>query len=304
MSRFDRLTLLETFIRIAERGSMTAAADDLGLSQPAVSRQLLELERQLGADLMRRTTHSLALTEEGEALMGEARDLLRGWDKIGERINNDADLSGPIRVVAPIALGQRHALSGAIAFQQAHPNVSVSWKLTDAPIRFDEEGCDCWIKVGTVPDDRLVVRTIGYVERIVVAAPEFAERAGSDLSKLPWVTLNPFEGERVVLFERGGRKQSFRAVSRMNTNDILAQTEAVLAGLGAGIVPRWFVMGDLASGRLVELKPGLNARALPVSIATAATISRPKRVDAFVQAMSAWLRAKIPFTTEGAGVGG
>ena len=295
MSRFDRLTLLETFVRIAERGSMTSAATDLGLSQPAVSRQLIELERQLGTELMRRTTHSLALTEEGEALMSEARDLLRRWDKIGERIAGDEELSGPIRAVAPIALGQRHAIRGAINFQHDHPGVTVSWTLTDAPIRFDEEGCDCWIKVGNVPDDRLVVRTIGHVERIVVASTAFADKVDCDLTTLPWVTLSPFEGERIILFDTEGTEQSFRAVSRLVTNNIYAQTEAALSGIGVAVLPRWFILEDLKAGRLVELSSTLKARSLPISIATAATRSRPRRVDAFVQAMTAWLETNIPF---------
>ncbi|MEM9013426.1 MAG: LysR family transcriptional regulator [Pseudomonadota bacterium] len=301
MSRFDRLTLLETFVRIAERGSMTSAAADLGLSQPAVSRQLIELERQLGTELMRRTTHALALTEEGEALMGEARALLRGWEKIGERIAGDEALAGPIRAVAPIALGQRHAIRGAIAFQHAHPDVTVSWTLTDAPIRFDEEGCDCWIRVGDVPDDRLVVRTIGHVERIVVASPAFADHVDGDLTALPWVTLSPFEGERIALWNSQGDEHAFRATSRLVTNNIHAQTAAVLSDIGAAIVPRWFILEELRDGRLIELSTTLAARSLPISIATAATRSRPRRVDAFVQAMTAWLETNIPLKTDSRG---
>ncbi|MEL7139291.1 MAG: LysR family transcriptional regulator [Pseudomonadota bacterium] len=297
MSRFDRLTLLTTFVRIAERGSMTAAASDLGLSQPAVSRQLIELERQLGVELIHRTTHSLALTEEGRTLMGEARMLLRGWEEIGERIAGEDALAGPIRAVAPIALGQRHAARAAIVFQQAHPEVTVSWTLTDTPIRFDEEGCDCWIRVGDVPDDRLIVRTIGHVERIVVGAPRFAEAVGGDLSDLPWVTLGPFEGDRIALWDDWGESCSFRGDARLETNNIHALTEAVLAGIGVAIVPRWFVEEEIAARRLIEIAPGLRARSLPISIATAATRSRPRRVDAFVKAMTEWLEENLPLVS-------
>ncbi|MEO1317156.1 MAG: LysR family transcriptional regulator [Pseudomonadota bacterium] len=297
MSRFDRLTLLATFVRIAERGSMTAAASDLGLSQPAVSRQLIELERQLGVELIHRTTHSLALTEEGRTLMGEARVLLRGWEEIGERIAGEDALAGPIRAVAPIALGQRHAVRAAVAFQQAHPEVTVSWTLTDTPIRFDEEGCDCWIRVGDVPDDRLVVRTIGHVERIVVGAPRFAEVVGGDLSDLPWVTLGPFEGDRIILWDERGERRSFRGDARLETNNVHALTEAVLAGIGVAIVPRWFVEEEIAASRLIEIAPGLRARNLPISIATASTRSRPRRVDAFVKAMTEWLEENLPLVS-------
>ncbi|MEO1725043.1 MAG: LysR substrate-binding domain-containing protein, partial [Pseudomonadota bacterium] len=252
---------------------------------------------QLGVELIHRTTHSLALTEEGRTLIGEARMLLRGWEEIGERIAGEDALAGPIRAVAPIALGQRHAVRAAIAFQQTHPEVTVSWMLTDTPIRFDEEGCDCWIRVGGVPDDRLVVRTIGHVERIVVGAPRFAEAVGGDLSDLPWVTLGPFEGDRIVLWDDRGERRSFRGDARLETNNIHALTEAVLAGIGVAIVPRWFVEEEIAARRLIEIAPCLRARSLPISIATAATRSRPRRVDAFVKAMTEWLEENLPLVS-------
>ena len=272
---------------------MTAAAADLGVSQPAVSRQVTELERRLGVELIRRTTHSLALTEEGRTLMGEARALLQGWEGIEDRIRGAEDLRGPIRVVAPIALGQRHAIRAAIAFQEDHPGVSLFWTLTDEVIRFDEEGCDCWIKVGDVSDDRLVVRTLGHVERLVVGSSAFADHVGGDLADLPWITLGPYEGERIVLWQADGTERAFRAITRTGTNNIHAQTEAVIAGLGIGILPRWFVSEELGEGRLIDMAPTLRARSLPVSIATAATRARPRRVNTFVEAMSEWLAQNV-----------
>ena len=101
----DRLTLLETFIRIAERGSISAAASDLGLSQPSASRQLAELETRFGLQLIRRTTHSMALTAAGQALLRDAREIVSAWNSIEERHGLAGGLvKGPLRVVAPVAL--------------------------------------------------------------------------------------------------------------------------------------------------------------------------------------------------------
>ena len=293
MSRFDRLSLLATFVRTAERGSLTAAARDLGVSQPSVTRQLNELERRLGVELMHRTTHGLALTEDGRVLLSDARGILAAWDGIEERAAPSDHVSGAIRVVAPIALGQRHLIEGVLAFQREHPDVSVIWHLTDRPIRFDEEGCDCWFRVGPVPDDTLVVRTLGRVERIVVATPDYAAHVGKHLTALPWITLTPYEGERMRLWDADGVEHTIEVGSRMATNNVFAQWQAVLAGMGLAIMPRWFILDELSEGRVINMAPGLEAQRLPINVATSSTRARPKRLELFIDVMSSWARANI-----------
>ena len=99
------MTLLATFLRIAERGSISAAARDLGLSQASASRQLADLEQRLGVPLIRRNTHSLALTEQGESCLADARSLLAGWEALTDRVAEDqTQLRGPLRIIAPVAL--------------------------------------------------------------------------------------------------------------------------------------------------------------------------------------------------------
>ncbi len=120
----DRLALLTTFARIAERGSISAAARDLGFSQASASRQLAELERRLGVQLIQRTTHRLALTQSGADCLSDARGLLDGWEALVERFaGEDSAVRGGLKIVAPIALGQRHLAEAALRFQQAHPAV-------------------------------------------------------------------------------------------------------------------------------------------------------------------------------------
>ena len=126
MKSLDRLGLLETFVRIAERGSSSAAARDLGLSQASASRQLRELETRLGAVLANRTTHDFALTSAGVALLADARVALSNWEALEERHTGGDDVRGPLRIVAPIALGQTLLADMAVAFQAEHPAVSIS----------------------------------------------------------------------------------------------------------------------------------------------------------------------------------
>ena len=292
----DRLTLLETFVRIADAGSISAAARDLGLSQPSASRQLAELEARLKTQLIRRTTHSLVLTDAGTDLLADARQMIDGWEALSEKhIDSDGELRGNLKVIAPIALGQLHLAGIAWRFQQAHPAVKITWQLDDEPIRFAEAGCDCWIKVGPVPDDSLVVRSLGTVERLLVAAPSLVDEHGLPRSpkaaeKLPLAELEPFEGGRIPLTNQTKREQTIRPEARLQTNNIFALKEAALMGLGMAVMPRWFVAAELERGELVDILPNWRAPSLDIHVAYLPGRHQTVRLKTFLET----LREEVP----------
>ncbi|MEM1429261.1 MAG: LysR family transcriptional regulator [Pseudomonadota bacterium] len=293
-SRSDRLALLETFVRIAERNSLSAAARDLGTSQPSVSRQLAALEARLGVVLVRRTTHDATLTPDGLALLADARRLIGEWDAIAERYADDDTLTGKIRVIAPVALGQSLFIQAASRFLKEHPGVTIDWRLRDDPIRFAEEGCDCWLKVGPVPDDTLVVRELARVERLVVATPACRDAyEATDLEAWPWLTLGPFEGSRIELWDETGAAQAFSVAPKLASDNIFAVREAVVQGVGVAIMPHWFVAQHLRAGTLVDAAPGFRAQRLPVNLALAAGTRRPARVEQFCACMQSWCRDNL-----------
>ncbi|MGD1858147.1 MAG: LysR family transcriptional regulator [Leptolyngbyaceae cyanobacterium] len=292
----DRLTLLETFVRIADAGSISAAARDLGLSQPSASRQLAELESRFKTQLMRRTTHDLSLTAAGAELLLDARQLLDQWEAIEENyLQAETMLQGKLSAIAPIALGQLHLLDIVLRFQQRYPLIDLSWQLQDEPIRFAEVGCDCWIKIGPVPDESLIVESLGQVERIVVAAPTLLDSHGtleqpSDLERLPFVALAPFEGGRIPLTNTQGKKVVVTPQARMTTNSITALHKATVAGLGASVMPRWFIEEDLAQQRLADLFPQWRAPRLTINVASLPGRYRPRRLKEFLNV----LRKEVP----------
>lgn len=287
----DRLALLETFVRIADRGSISRAARDLGLSQGSASRQLKDLEDRLGVQLVRRTTHSLALTQAGLELLGDARDLVARWGALEERHAGDGEvLQGPLRVVAPVAFGQLQLVDIAISFQLAHPGVALDWRLEDEPIRFAEVGCDCWIKVGPVPDEGLIVRRLARVERMLACTPEVAARLAQagpgGVEDLPFVTLSPFEGTKIRLSRDDGTSLDVQAASVLSTNNIMALRRSVVRGLGAAVMPRWFIADELARGTLVDLLPGWRAATLDLNVAFLPARRQPRRLSAFLEALA------------------
>ncbi|MEM9304356.1 MAG: LysR family transcriptional regulator [Pseudomonadota bacterium] len=284
----DRLTLLETFVRIADAGSISGAARDLGLSQPSASRQLVELESRLKTQLIRRNSHSLALTEAGVALLADARRMLSSWEALEEaHLAGQGELRGALKVVAPIALGQLHLARLAWQFQLEHPQVSLNWLLEDDPIRFSELGCDCWIKVGPVPDERLIVRPLGEVERLLVASAPFMSRHGQPrtlkaAAMLDLVALAPFEGGTIPLTGSDGERASIEPSLRTSSNNIMAVKEAVAMGVGMAVLPRWFISEELDRGRLVEVLPGWRAQSLVIHVAHAPGRHQPRRLGAFL----------------------
>ena len=289
----DRLSLLQTFVRIADAGSISAAARTMGLSQPSVSRQLSELESRFKSQLMRRTTHTLSLTEAGAELLSDARRILEEWEALEEKHLEPEDvLRGKLKVIAPVALGQLYLLDTVLQFQRQHPSLSLSWQLEDQTICFAEVGCDCWVKIGLVPDESLTVEPLGQVERLVVVTPELLEEYGklktpTDLEKLPCVALEPFEGGRIPLTNLQGKTVMVLPYVRMTTNNIFALRKATLAGIGISVLPRWFIEEDLQSQKLVDLLPHWRAPKLTIHVASLSGRYRPRRLKSFLAVLRA-----------------
>jgi molybdate transport repressor ModE-like protein len=284
---FDRLNLLNTFVRIADSGSISAAAKDLGISQPSASRHLVELETSFKTQLIRRNTHSLALTDSGDELLKDARLMLADWEALEEKfINVEKEVKGSLKVVAPIALGQLHLARIATEFQLAHPNVNLSWQLEDSQIRFTELGCDCWIKIGNIEDDTLIVKQIGSVTRILVGSPTLISEPIKDeidlVQKYPIVSLSPFEAQEVPLSKQGIIK-NLRFKSAMQTNNIFAVKEACKLGLGLSVMPTWFIQEELQTQLLINVLPEWYAPELPIHIAYLPNKHQPLRLRLFVE---------------------
>ncbi|MEM8505628.1 MAG: LysR family transcriptional regulator [Cyanobacteria bacterium P01_D01_bin.1] len=292
----DRLTLLQTFVQIADAGSISAAARVLGLSQPSVSRQLAELESRFKSQLMRRTTHDLSLTVAGVELLADARRLLDEWEALEERhLESTGTMKGRLKVVAPVALGQLYLLDKVLEFQQQHPSISLSWQLEDGDIRFAEIGCDCWVKIGPVSDDSLIAEPLCKVERLAVAAPALLKsyrkfNSPAVLAELPCVALSPFEGGRIPLTNTKGKTVTVAPSVRMATNNIFAVRQATLAGLGFSVMPRWFVAKALERQQLVDVLPSWRAPRLTINVASLPGRHRPLRLRRFLEV----LRETVP----------
>ena len=288
----DRLALMETFVRIVDAGSLSAAAPLLQATQPTISRRLAALEKMLGVRLLQRSTHAIRLTVDGERCYTRAKELLADWaafeaDLVGAR----HEPHGSLRVVVPHAFGQDKFVTPLVRFLRAHPRVTVEWLLRDEVRDFIAGGIDCAIQVGEPSDPSVVAIKVGQVPRIVVAAPSLlagnpVPQDASALQALPWLSLGTYYTTELVLrHELTGATTSVKMQPRMSTDSLYALRSAAIEGLGACAASAWLLADDLEQGRLVHLAPNWRAAQLPVFLIYPHARHYPSRLLRFVEAM-------------------
>jgi DNA-binding transcriptional LysR family regulator len=203
VSTADRMMLVETFVRIVDAGSLSAAARLLETTQPTISRRLKTLEKSLGVRLLQRSTHAMKLTDDGMRCYTRAKELIAGWQEFESEIRGAGDEPvGLLRVIAPHAFGQQQLVAPLAEYLKRYPKMTVDWTLHDRTPDFIAEGIDCAIRVGDIPDPSVVAIRLGEVPRIVVCAPSVLEGRGcrrirSQLASLPWIAVH-------LLPQRGG----------------------------------------------------------------------------------------------------
>jgi DNA-binding transcriptional LysR family regulator len=254
-TRMDRLAVMETFVRVLESGSFSAAAKHLNVGQPAVSKSIARLEERVGVCLLVRSPRGLMPTEAGQHFYERARRAIEeSDDAILEARGANAGLVGRLRVSAAVTFARLHLVPLLSAFLAEHPNLSIDLILDDRTIDLMEEGIDIGLRFGPLQDSSLTGRKVATNRRLVVGAPAYFERAG--------VPTTPAEliGHAAVICtqDRGGSDTwSFRqgnteiAVSisgRLRVSASEGLRAAVLGGMGFAITSQWMFAPELACG--------------------------------------------------------
>lgn len=252
----DDLNALAVYAKVVERESFTRAAEDLGLSKSAISKQIARLEDRLGARLLNRTTRKLAPTEVGRAFYERCRRIVAEAEE-AERAVTDLSSAprGRLRVAAPMSFGILHLGPLLPAFMQRYPEVEVDIVLNDRRVDLIEEGFDLAVRIADLPDSSLIAKKLAPARRRVVATPDYWDRrgrpshprdlAGHDCLRyayLPNPNEWPFEGPE------GPFTQKVSGPMIANNGDVLRQV--ALGGLGVLMTPTFFCGEELADGRL------------------------------------------------------
>ena len=278
---------LETFVRIADGGGVTAAATALGISPATASHRLARLEGRLGVTLFHRSSRRVALTDEGATFLERVRPVLESLREAELEIGgHGGELRGHLRVtLAPWVLA-RFVLPRLAAFQAEHPALSIEFLAVDRTVALVEEGQDCAVRVGRLEDSALVARRIADNRRLLCASPAYLEahgtpRSAAELAAHRWTCL-PWQ--RVWSLAGGaGRARAVTSERTLLVSSSDALTEAALHGLGVAVKSRLAVLDELAAGRLVEVLPGALAEAdAPIWAVRAPAVRPSRKVDAFL----------------------
>ena len=274
MDRSDvTLERMRTFVRVAERGSLSAVARELGAGQSTVTRHLRELEAALGAVLLSRTTRRVTLTDEGSRFYDRCVPILRQVEQAGDEVRQARGAaSGTVRMSCTAAFGVLHASRLVFAFQDRHPGIAVDLGLTDERVDLVRDGIDLAIRLGPLADSSLRLRRLGQSHRLLVAAPSYLRARGrpgtpAELSRHEAVRMANVAGSDMLLLTGpGGLRESVAVSGRLRVDHGLAARQALLAGRGIAPAHRWLVDDLLASGELEPVLPGYTLDPVPLSL--------------------------------------
>lgn len=285
---------IETFVQVAQRGSLSAAARALDLTPAMIGRRIDALEARLGVRLMTRTTRSLTLTAEGSAFLEDCQRILDDLATAEAAVSHGGrSASGHLRITAPAGFGRRHVAPAVADFLDQHPELTVSLDLSDRIVDLANENIDCAIRVGELTDSRLVRVRLAENRRVVVASPAYLARRGEprhpdELVQHDGLSLGETGGQaRGWSFIVDGELRSVRPRGRFDCNDGAVLHEWALGGRGLAWRSMWEVGDDLAAGRLLEV---LHAYAAPPNGIYALFVERrhlPVRTRLFVEFLKA-----------------
>jgi len=293
----DRLAAMRTFVEIVDRGSLTAAAEALDLSQPAVVRKLAALEKHLGAMLLRRTTRRMSLTPEGREFLERSRQILADVDEAERAVGqDDNEPRGDIRITAPLEFGRLHLAPAITSFLWRFDRVRIDLLLLDRNVDLVDEGIDLALRIGPLPDSSLIAVPVSEVRRVTVASPALLQRTGipqhpKTLSNLPCIRQQNIPGSETAWPFREDSKDFVVPVDgRFGCNQIAAATSACVNGMGFGQFLSYQTQELVKKGELQIVLQDYEPLPWPVNL----VYPGGRLVSSRQRALIAWLRDALP----------
>lgn len=256
----DRLKQIESFVAVATKGSLTAAANAEGVAPAVIGRRIDALEERLGVKLLMRTTRRITLTHEGSAFLEDCQRILVELATAEASVTEGGvKASGHLRITAPAGFGRRHVAPLVPRFLGLHPDVSVSLNLSDRVVDIINEGFDCAVRVGDLPDSSLVSVRLADNRRMCVASTDYLKRHGtprqpSELAKHRCLLLSSDASQpRGWAFTVDGKVVHVRPAGTLDCSDGQVLHDWCAQGLGIAWRSTWEVQDEVNDGRLVAV---------------------------------------------------
>jgi len=252
MRRWDRV---EAFVAVVEKGSFTAAAEHLAVSPSHVSRQVADLEAQLGTPLMFRTTRSARLSEAGEQYYQECSQLFQGFLNAEEKISEQQnEPSGDLKITCGTTFGERFISPLLPAFLQRYPKLKIYLHMSNTRVDLVRDGYDLAIRLGTLKDSSLLARRLCDRREYVCASPQYLDLYGAPHTINELSRHNCLEGSSSTwLFQEKGQRRELRISGNWRSNSGPAILEAAKQGVGIAQLPDYYVETELNEGNLVSV---------------------------------------------------
>jgi DNA-binding transcriptional LysR family regulator len=284
----DRLQAIQVFVQVVESLSFVRAAERLGLSTTAVSRQVAELEKHLQSRLLQRTTRRISLTEAGRTFHDRCVQILAELDEAErEAAQEAAEPRGTIRLTTSINFGTRQVTPAIAAFLARHAHVKFDVALSDRIVDIVEEGYDLAVRIGGTGAQNLVARKLGETRLVACASPGYiatqgAPAAPEDLVRHNCLTYEYAMRDTWTFRDAAGRERTVRVAGSLNSNNGDLNVAAAVQGLGIAMEPDFIVGVELRNGALVPVLGSFEAPALPIYAVYPSRRFLPAKVRAFV----------------------
>lgn len=284
----DHFKQISSFVEVATRGSLTAAARAEGIAPAMVGRRLDALEERLGIKLLQRTTRKIALTDEGIGFLEDCQRILTDLENAESAVSErSARARGHLLISAPAGFGRQHVAPLIPSFLAEHRDVSVALDLNDRVVDIIGEGVDVAIRIAALSDSNLVGVKLADNKRVVVAAPTYLKRAGTptsldELAHHNCLAISSAGSQRGWTFRQNGKNVTIKVGGNMLCNDGAVLHQWALAGKGLAWRSMWEVGGALESGDLVTVLDEFAAPGNDVYAMFAQRRHLPLRIRAFV----------------------
>lgn len=307
----DRLEAMAMLVQVVERGSLSAAGRALRVPVPTLSRKISELEAQLGAKLLVRTTRKLSLTDSGVSYLAAAKRILEQVeDAEREAAGEYTTPKGELILTAPVMFGRRYVLPVVAEFLAQYPSISVRLLLGDRNVHLVEDQVDMAVRIGALQDSTLVASRVGSMRTVVCASPALLARHGEprvpeDLQRLPCVAFDLLMqslGWRFVEPAGSAGQAEIRVTPRLVVTTADAALEAAIMGVGVTRLLHYHVAPAVANGDLKIVLADHESAPMPVHLVHAARGQMPLKMRRFIDFAAQRLRERLDVLNEPAGV--
>lgn len=297
----DRLQAMTTFVAVVDSGGFARAARKLNLSPPVVTRAVAELEERLGLRLLTRTTRVVRVTDAGARFAEDCRRILADIEE-AETVATGTHTAprGTLTLTAPVLFGQLYVTPILVRYLQQYPEVDAQCMFLDRVVNVVEEGIDVAVRIGELPDSSLQAVRVGWVRRVLVAAPSYLAAQGvpqrpEDLSAHALASASGVNPVSEWRFNDGGRPLLLRLQPRMRTTTNDSALAAAVAGLGITRLLSYQVAAPVRSGALQVVLEDFEGAPLPVHVVHHEGRRATQKVRAFVDLAVDRLRADLAF---------